>query len=125
MQVVEPRYYEPQHMFIGAKIVVHHQPFFLFKCDLATLNYMEKNRDKFPLADGSAAVEHLSGVLAEAGVDAARLTGELRARDEVGSGTLDVVGLKASLASLNAGVPRTPLFTTWDCLWISLVQCLV
>jgi hypothetical protein len=113
--VLEPRYYEPQHMFIGAKIVVHHQPFFLFKCDLATLNYMEKNRDKFPLADGSAAVEHLSGVLAEAGVDTGRLAAELRARDAVGSGTLDVMGLKASLASLNAGEPRTPLLIPWVC----------
>eukprot|EP01046_Picozoa_sp_COSAG06_P024286 COSAG06_NODE_1972_length_7938_cov_4.377216_7_plen_44_part_00 len=25
MQMVIPRYYEPQDMFIGAKIVVHHQ----------------------------------------------------------------------------------------------------
>ena len=118
MQCVESRYYEPQDMFIGAKIVVHHQPFFLFKCDLATLNYMEKNRDKFPLADGTAATEALSGVLAEADVDAARLAGELRVRDAHGSGRLDVVGLKASLASLNAGARRTPLPITRDCLLI-------
>jgi hypothetical protein len=71
--------------------------------------------DKFPLADGSAAVEHLSGVLVEAGVDTGRLAAELRARDVVGSGMLDVMGLKASLASLNAGEARTPLLMTWVC----------
>ena len=75
----------------------------MFKCDLFTLNYMEKRRKEFPLADGTAASEQLSGVLAEAGVDASRLAGELWARDAAGSGTLDVVALKASLASLNAG----------------------
>ena len=107
--MVMPRYYEPQDMFIGAKIVVHHQAFFLFKCDLFTLNYMEKRRDKFPLADGSAASEQLSSVLAEAGVDATRLASELRARDATGSGTLDVVALKASLASLNSGAPLNHL----------------
>ena len=101
--MVMPRYYEPQDMFIGAKIVVRHQAFFLFKCDLFTLNYMEKRRKEFPLAGGTASSEQLSGVLAEAGVDASRLAGELRARDAAGSGTLDVVALKASLASLNAG----------------------
>ena len=107
--MVMPRYYEPQDMFIGAKIVVHHQAFFLFKCDLFTLNYMEKRREKFPLADGTAAAEQLSGVLAQAGVDAAHLASELRARDAAGSGTLDVVALKASLASLNAGASRNHL----------------
>ena len=34
-----------------------------FKCDLFTLNYMEKNIKKFPLADAASAVERLSGVL--------------------------------------------------------------
>eukprot|EP01046_Picozoa_sp_COSAG06_P088751 COSAG06_NODE_35159_length_463_cov_1.263736_1_plen_82_part_10 len=79
------------------------QAFFLFKCDLCTLNYMETNRDKFTLADGSAALEQLSGVLAAGGVDAATLTGALQARDTSGSGTVDVVALKAALSSLSGG----------------------
>ena len=29
LQMVIPRYYEPEDMFIGAKIIVHHQAFFL------------------------------------------------------------------------------------------------
>ena len=33
LQMVIPRYYEPQDMFIGAKIVVHHQ----VSCLLRTL----------------------------------------------------------------------------------------
>ena len=57
----------------------------------------------------TASSEQLPGVLAEAGVDASRLAGELRARDAAGSGTLDVVALKASLASLNAGACPTHL----------------
>lgn len=101
--MVMPRFYEPQDLYIGAKIVVHHQTFFLFKCDLFTLNYMEKNRDKFTLTDGSAAMEQLSSVLAAGGVDAARLAGELHSRDAAGSGTVDVVALKAALSSLQAG----------------------
>jgi hypothetical protein len=79
------------------------QAFFLFKCDLCTLNYMETNRDKFTLADGSAALEQLSGVLAVGGVDAATRAGALQARDTSGSGTVDVVALKAALSSLSGG----------------------
>eukprot|EP01052_Picozoa_sp_SAG31_P028147 SAG31_NODE_2692_length_5239_cov_52.795525_6_plen_160_part_00 len=46
-----PQYYEPKDLYIGAVLTVHHQDFHLYKCDLFTLNYMEKNLTMFPSAD--------------------------------------------------------------------------
>merc|ERR1740117_1147158 len=95
--MANPVYYEPGDLHIGAVLTVHHQDFHLFKCDLFTLNYMERNVAKFPSADPQLALDSLAAQMAEHGLGSDSVAAAVGAD---ASGLVDVVMLKAGLGAL-------------------------
>ncbi|XP_077001183.1 EF-hand domain-containing family member C2 isoform X2 [Tamandua tetradactyla] len=55
-------YIQPEELYVGAKVNVNGYLFLLLSADEYTLNYMEKNSDKFPLSSIELALQKLKEV---------------------------------------------------------------